>query len=407
MKIVFVIDSWNPGNGCIVATHRLADELQQRGHEISLVCTAGKSASEFDGDVFEVPGFYLPGVKESMINMDFQFGKGVKKTLKKAFTGADLVQIQFPYFMAANAVRTAKKMNIPVLAGCHIQSQNMTGAMGKDNKLGDLFFNTWFNYELFKRVDAIHCPSTFAAELRQELGSKAHMRVVSNGIPHEYISMDAPQRPEIFEDKFVLINIGRYALEKRQGLMIEAVKKSKYKDDIKLMICGKGEEEENMRASGRDLPVEPFLGYISMEEKLLYLNTADMYLHSSEIELESLSCLEALGCGLPCLIADSPNSAASQFGMDDRFIFKMDDADDLARKIDFWYENRQELKGMREKTLAFAEPFRMRNSIDAMERLYEDMLSRDMNRIPAETIQQETAISNEQIIIEEKISVGV
>ena len=39
MKIVIVIDSWNNGNGCIVTTHRLVEELQSRGHEISLVST--------------------------------------------------------------------------------------------------------------------------------------------------------------------------------------------------------------------------------------------------------------------------------------------------------------------------------------------------------------------------------
>ena len=94
---------------------------------------------------------------------------------------------------------------------------------------------------------------------------------------------------------------------------------------------------------GEKLPVKPFIGYVSHEDKLMYLNSADLYLHSSVVELESLTCLEAIGCGLPCLIGNSPYSAATQFALDDRFIFKMDDADDLAEKIDYWYKNRNEL----------------------------------------------------------------
>jgi len=384
MRIVFVIDSWNPGNGCIVATHRLVEELQERGHDIALVTTPGPSASEFEGDVFEVPGFYLPGVKQSMINMNFKFGKGVKQVYRKAFKGADLVQIQLPYFMAANAVKVAREMDVPVMGACHIQSQNMTGAMGKDNKILDLFFNSWFNFELFKRVNDIHCPSSFAADLIKSKGSNARFRVVSNGIPREYVPMEGLERPESFGDKFVLVNVGRFALEKRQGLMIEAVKRSKYKDNIQLLICGKGENEEALRRAGAELPIAPQIKYISDEEKMLYLNTADMYLHSSLIELESLSCLEAIGCGLPCLIGNSPNSAASQFALNEKFIFEMDDADDLARKIDYWYENREELQIIRKEVLEMAEKYRMDRSVSAMEELYQDIINNEKGSVPAE-----------------------
>ncbi len=98
MKIVLVIDSWNKGNGCIVVTHTLAKELQERGHEVSLVTTAGEEASNFNGTVSTVPGFYMPGVKEAMKNMNFLFGVGKKKVYRKAFKGADVVEITLPLF---------------------------------------------------------------------------------------------------------------------------------------------------------------------------------------------------------------------------------------------------------------------------------------------------------------------
>lgn len=374
MKVVLVIDSWNRGNGCIVVTHTLARELQMRGHEVSLVTTAGEEASNFNGNVDTVPGFYMPGVKEAMKNMKFLFGVGKKKVFRKAFKGADLVEILFPYFMARNAVRVAKEMNIPVLGACHIQSQNMTGAMGKDNKSMDKFFNSWFNYELFNRVDAIHCPSEFAADLIKSKGSNSHFRVISNGIPREFVPMENPERPDFFEDYFVLMNVGRHAMEKNQENIIDALLKSKYKDKIKLLLCGKGETTERLKERGKELPVEPLVRFISEEEKQLFLNTADIYLHSSGIELESRSCLEAIGCGLPCLIEDSPNSAASQFAMDDRFLFEGGNIEELTARIDFWYENRAELKKLKEPTLESAKPYRIDKSIDAKEVLYRDVI---------------------------------
>lgn len=379
MKIVLVIDSWNRGNGCIVVTHTLARELQMRGHEVSLVTTAGEEASNFKGTVDTVPGFYMPGVKEAMKNMNFLFGVGKKKVFRKAFKGADLVEILFPYFMARNAVRVAKEMNIPVMGACHIQSQNMTGAMGKDNKSMDKFFNSWFNFELFNRVDAIHCPSEFAADLIKSKGSKSHFRVISNGIPREFVPMKNPERPELFEDHFVLMNVGRHAMEKNQETIIDALLKSKYKDRIKLLLCGKGETTEHLKERGKELAIEPLIRFISEEEKHLFLNTADVYLHSSGTELESRSCLEAIGCGLPCLIEDSPNSAASQFAMDDRFLFESGNIEELTARIDFWYENRAELKKLKEPTLESAESYRIDKAIDAKEKLYRDVIKSHFN----------------------------
>lgn len=375
MKIVLVIDSWNKGNGCIVVTHTLARELQLRGHEVSLVTTAGEEASKFNGTVWEVPGFYMPGVKEAMKNMKFLFGRGKKQVYREAFKGADLVEILFPYFMARNAVKVAKEMNIPVMGACHIQSQNMTGAMGKDNKTLDKFFNSWFNYELFNRVDAIHCPSEFAADLIKSKGSNSHFRVISNGIPREFVPLERAERPEFFGDYFVLMNVGRHAMEKKQETLIDAVLNSKYKDRIKLLLCGKGETSDRLKERGKELPVEPMVRYISEEEKHLFLNTADMYLHSSGTELESRSCLEAIGCGLPCLIEDAPNSAASQFALDDRFLFETGNIDLLTARIDFWYENRAELSNLKKPTLESAEQYRIDKSMDSKEQLYRDVIT--------------------------------
>ena len=373
MKIVIVIDSWNKGNGGVVVSHTLVKEMQARGHEISLVTTAGETASKFNGTVHEIKGFYLPGIKESLKTMGFKFGIGQKKVYRKAFKGADLVHVIFPFFMSRNAARVAHKMKLPVMGAAHIQSQNLTGAMGKDNKTLDWLFNNWFNFQLFNRVSAIHCPSELAADILDSHGAKSHFRIISNGIPSEFVPMKDPLRPEFFGDKFVLLNIGRHAMEKRQETIIDAVLKSKYKDNILLLLCGRGEMTETLKERGKELPVEPLVRYVSEEEKHLYYNTADLYVHSSRIELESRTCLEAIGCGLPCLIEDAPHSASSRFGLDDRFLFKSSHQDELTAKIDFWYENRASLSEIKKPVLEKAEKYRIGNSIDAMEKLYEDV----------------------------------
>jgi len=368
MKIVFVIDSWNGGNGGVVATKRIVDELIARGHQIRVVST-GQHEGPYE--FFEVPGYYLPFVRESLEKMNFLFARGKTSVLKKAFQGADLVQVQFPFFGARNAVKVAKKMGVPVTGACHVQPQNIIAAMGKEDPLMEKMFHALFNFCLFKQVDSIHCPSSFAARMLLEHGSNAHFRVISNGIPREYHPRRV-SRPHWFADRFVILNIGRHAMEKRQGLLIEGVMKSKYRENIQLVLCGKGEDTEKLIESGRRLPVRPLIEYVTQEDKLLYLNAADLYLHSSVVELESLSCLEAIGCGLPCLIGNSPHSAAPQFALDERFLFTVDDSDALAERIDYWYENREALAGLRKSTLEMAENYRMDRCITELEEFFRE-----------------------------------
>jgi len=93
--------------------------------------------------------------------------------------------------------------------------------------------------------------------------------------------------------------------------------------------------------------------------------------------LESLSCSEAIGCGLPCLISNSKYSAASQFALDDRFLFESDNPDQLAEKINYWYEHLEELRGreMKEKVLVEAEYYRFDRAVNEYEAFINEIVN--------------------------------
>jgi glycosyltransferase involved in cell wall biosynthesis len=170
------------------------------------------------------------------------------------------------------------------------------------------------------------------------------------------------------------MSLGRHAPEKRQLLLIEGVKRSKYASKINLLLCGRGEMSEKLIAEGAQLPVPPLVQFVTQEEKLQYLNTADLFVHASVVDLESLACLEAVGCGLPCLVGNSTHSAASQFALDHRFSFECDNADHLAEKINYWFENRDQLANIRKQVSAMAEQYRFGKCMDKMENLYREIV---------------------------------
>ncbi|NOX84343.1 MAG: glycosyltransferase family 4 protein [Chlorobi bacterium] len=373
MHIVIAIDSFNDANGGTIATKRLVKELRKRGHKVSIIAAVHENPS--DPDFYKIPGFVLPGAEASLENMKFLFGRNDYKVYEKAMKDADIVQVQFPFLMAKGAVKAAKRLGKPVVGAFHVQPQNIMAALGKTSKLLERFLWFTFKYFLFKRVDTIISPSKFASELLISEGVKVNHKVISNGIPKEYVHKHY-ERPAWFGDNLVLINIGRHADEKRQSLLIEGVKRSKYKKNIQLILAGRGERTEVLKAKGKELPVEPVIEYISDEDKLKYLNTADLYVHASIVELESLSTSEAIGCGLPCLISDSRYSAASQFALDERFLFEEDNPDDFAKKIDYWYENKEELRSdaMKKRVLAEADWYRFDRAVNEYEAFIEEIV---------------------------------
>lgn len=391
MNITFVIDSYNDANGGTIATKRLVEELRKRGHKVTIVTAIHEDPS--DPDFFQVPGFVLPGTEASQENMKFLFGRNDKKVYEQAMKNADVVQVQFPFLMARGAVKTAKQLGKPVVGAFHVQPQNIMAAMGKTSKRLEWTLWFFFKYFLLNRVDTITTPSKFAADLLESQGIVADMFPISNGIPVEYTPGDY-ERPEWFGDKLVLVNIGRHAYEKRQLLLMEGVRRSKYAASIKLILAGRGERTEEMKEKAKELPVEPYIGYISMEEKLRFLNTADLFVHGSIVELESLSCLEAIGCGLPCLISDSDYSAAPQFALDNRFLFTSDDPDSLAEKLDYWYEHRDELRSesMKKKVIGEASQYRFDKAVDDYETFIKNVVTPPaVKRIPSVPVKKSAA----------------
>ena len=79
-----------------------------------------------------------------------------------------------------------------------------------------------------------------------------------------------------------------------------------------------------------------------------------------------MACLEAIASGLVPLINDSPRSATREFAIDSRCLFALNDANDLAAKIDYWYEHPEERKKQAKDYAHYAERFAFDRCMEAM-----------------------------------------
>lgn len=352
MKIAIVADTYdNVNTGGTLSIRRLVGWLRDSGHEVRIVAT-GKP---YDGK-YSVPGFYLPILKPAMIKTNFIFGVPDPSVLSAAFSGVDIVHVAFPFQLGRGAVRFAKERGIPVVVSCHVQPENILFniKLEKLRIIRDMLYKKFIK-QFYNVVEHVHCPSRYAAEELTRFGCTARMHVISNGIPPEIIRRKISAKRT--EDPFVILSVGRHSREKRQETLIKAVAMSKHRKRIQLVIAGTGPITEELRRKSAELPITPIIDFLPDDELARWRKEADLYVHSSEIELESMSCLEAIGTGIVPVIAEAPSSAASQFALDDRSLFPVKDAEALVRKIDYWLDHDFERRAAEELYAESAKQF--------------------------------------------------
>ena len=62
---------------------------------------------------------------------------------------------------------------------------------------------------------------------------------------------------------------------------------------------------EELEERGKGLTNPPVFRFLKTEELVHWYSAGSLCVHASEVEVECMSVLEAMACGLPCLIADS------------------------------------------------------------------------------------------------------
>jgi glycosyltransferase involved in cell wall biosynthesis len=275
-----------------------------------------------------------------------------------------------PFFLEYNTKKIADELGKPSTTAFHIQPQNITSGMGMGNVkfLNELLFKL-FRKTTYNKYGHVHTPSQFMADEILKRGYTAKIHPISNGIQSDFKWTKVPKKPQ-FEDKILILMVGRLAGEKRQDIIINALQYSKYGDKIQLVFAGKGPKYKQYYKLGQKLKNKPIFTYLPKDELIELLGQCDLYVHASDMESEAISCIEAFATGLVPVISDSDLSATKQFALDERSLFRAGDPKDLARAIDYWLDNPEEKAKMEKVYSESAKKYNIDNSIT----LFEEML---------------------------------
>lgn len=343
MKILLVIDDYiSSNNGTTISCRRFAGELRRQGHEVKVL---GTSLPD-EPDMFRLEEYHLPIVDGLVRANDFHFSKVDMAVIRKAVAWADVVHCMMPFMLTYRTEQVVREMHKPATAAFHIQPENLLSAvrLGKWTLVNSALYAMW-RKGIYDKFAFIHCPSEFMRQEMLDHRYKGDIRAISNGISDAFC-LQEKRKTKKTEGKIVVTMVGRLAREKRQDVIIRAVRKSKYADRIQIVFAGKGPLEGFYKRLGRRLKNPPMFVYLNQSDLIDLLAETDVYVHASDMESEAISCIEAFATGLVPVISDSRKSATLQFAIDSRSLFKAGSPKDLAQKIDYWLDHPEEKKRM-------------------------------------------------------------
>ncbi len=353
-------------NGTAVAAGNLISALKERGHEVRVVCP--------DENLWGKEGYFITQKRnfgpfnKYVAKNGVTLAKPDEKMLLKAISGADIIHCIMPFALSAAAVRIARELNIPVSAGFHCQAENVTNHMGLEgSRLANKLVYRRFYRRIYSKCDCIHYPTVFIRnEFERQCNKRTNGYVISNGVDAEFFGCKKGTKKD---GKFTILCTGRYSHEKAQGVLIDAVKKSAHEGEIRLVFAGSGPMEAELKKRAEGLTNPPVFAFMSRSELVKTIEKADLYVHTANVEIEAISCLEAICGGLVPVIADSDKSATRGFAMGANNLFKPGDADDLAKKIDFFIDEPYEAEKCRLLYMGFAGRFEKEHCMDEMENM--------------------------------------
>lgn len=168
------------------------------------------------------------------------------------------------------------------------------------------FFNGLYLW-LIKRMDIIvACSKSIQKILKNDYQIDAEC--VQNGVNTDFFKplqknekQQLRKRLNLPIDKKVFLVLGSFRHRKNNGLIVDAFKKLNPKDSV-VVFVGRGAEEDMLKESAKGFDNIIFIGHTN--SPIDYLQSADILISASLAEGLPNTVLEAMSCGLPCILSN-------------------------------------------------------------------------------------------------------
>ena len=134
----------------------------------------------------------------------------------------------------------------------------------------------------------------------------------------------------INENDFVILSVGRLERNKNCGILIDAVCEI---PDIRLIFCGDGPDRALLQNKATQKGIANRVLFLGNRNDMLDIyHSVDCFVMASFREGLSRSIMEAMACGLPCIVSDIRGNR-DLIDLEGGFLFDPNDANELAKQI--------------------------------------------------------------------------
>lgn len=384
MRILIVTDQYPPMVGGVpTVTHGLAVDFAQRGHNVWVVAPSygprDTHRSENHVHVYRFSSFAWPTYEE--LRIPFLPLLPVRNLLKKI--DPDIIHLHSPAVLGNIAQLMAGGLRKPLIATNHYLPINMSRSLSADPVFSKPFNNVTYTYlvNFCNRCEYVTAPTQTALNLLYEHGLRAPAKAISNGIDLTKFS-PGPRDPHIRkhfglpEDVPLAIHVNRLSEEKRNDVLLNAI--AQMTTRAHLALVGKGPAEMELRAQVERLQINDrvsFLGYVRDAELLSLRRSADLFVIPSEADLQSLSTMEAMACGLPVIAANSYALPELVHHGENGFLFQPGNSEELAQQLDMLFTDSDLRQRMGKESLVIIAKHDRLQVLDEWETLYRRLSS--------------------------------
>lgn len=379
MKVLIVCNNaYMRGNGICTAVMSLVKRLKEKGIEVRLMACENPD-SEGEQPEFPLKHFKFPFFEPIIYSNGFRYATYSKKVATEAILWADVVHLCEGFPLEGKTARLAQKLGKPCVGTYHMLTENITANLGmRKARLLNYLVTLWWRKAVYDRCAYVHSPTENVRKYLLRHGFKSEIRVITNGmeISKQQLAANTPQTEPI-----IVLCIGRLAYEKSQDTLLEAMKYSKYAHRIQLHFAGKGPRQKIYTKMANKLVKEgiihhpPRFGFYASEELKDLTRKAYLYIHCAWVEVEGLSCAEAIMEGVVPVIAEGRLTSTSQFALDNRSLFPESDARALAERIDWWIEHTEERMKMGKQYAESVRKYNAEDSTNQIIQMYKDCLA--------------------------------
>lgn len=242
--------------------------------------------------------------------------------------------------------------------------------------------------ETYKKADKILAGSTFTLNMLKNMFRIQDSRIelfYENGISKDFLTH--ANKVKFDESKINLLFVGRLVPYKCADLVIESISKLEeaIRSQINLIIVGEGSEKPNLQTKVQELNLDKqvdFVGWVSQQKTLNYYREADIFCFPSIREFGGAVVMEAMACGLPCIVVN--NGGIGEY-VTEKTGFKIEPVSpeyitqELTNKIKILVENENLRKSMSAKSIERAQEFEWERKAKTIIEIYKEMIVEKQN----------------------------